>query len=931
MTHTPWTRLSSRWGLWSALGLAASVCVTAKVLALPTDGQVVNGNATISQTDPVSMHIQQASQKVILNWQGFGIGEGETVQFSQPGVSSVALNRVLGNDPSHILGQLSANGQVFLINPNGVLFGPKASVDVGGLVASTLTIRDEDFLAGTYRFTQAEGAGDVVNDGTIAAAEGGYVSLLGPHVINNGVISARLGTVALGAGESVTLDFSGDDLIGFSVDEAAVDAYVANHNLIKADGGRVLLSAHAANGLLNTVLNVDGVIEATSISEHNGVVVLDGGSEGVVRVSGTLDASGKDAREAGGTVTILGDKIGLYDGATIDVSGDVGGGTVLVGGNVHGQGPEPNASFTYVDPWAKINADAIRQGDGGGVVVWADDTTRLYGTISARGGAESGNGGFVEVSGKEGLVYQGLADLRAPQGNNGTLLLDPKNVTIATGGLDVIALADAFSELLSTDVTFSPANLQIALDLGDVVLQASNDITVSDPVTTLALLTNNRLTLEAGRSIAINVDLSLRGDFTATANTSNPAVVEGDRTAGTAATFTMADNVTIDTSAAGGDITINMSTGDPAGTGFNSGDITIANLNAGSGDVLINQGGQTAGSDILRTANSLITASSVALDISHAGNTVGTIGAGGVPINVTVTNLEARTQGGDAFINSPTRGLNIGSAALGGLSGLDSNGGNLALTTSGPITDGEALAVTGLATFDAGAGNNITLDQATNDWGTVAVASGNTVTLVDANGLDLGTSTISGNLSVTASGAITDSGALAVTGLTTLTAGPTIDITLNTLLNDFMGTVSILQGRNVILADANALDLGAVTITGNLTASAGGPITQSGPLAVDGAVNLIPINSDDLIAAVTSVYEMVPGGPDIPDLGTPPDIPTIDPPIDLPPIIEPPGGGTDNGDLLEIKPAECESLILTEHQSYVCQGESAESKSSQEE
>jgi filamentous hemagglutinin family protein len=911
--------------------------VASSAFALPSDGDVVSGSASIRQVDPLSMQIYQTSDKAIVNWRGFSIAQGETLQFLQPGADAISLNRVLGSDPSSIFGQLSANGHVFLVNPNGVLFGPSASVNVGGFVASTLTIRDEDFLAGRYAFTAEGYAGSVVNQGQLTAAEGGYVSLIGTHVINDGVITARLGTVALGAGQRLTLDFTGDDLIRVAVDEAAVDSLVANGNLISAEGGRVFLNAGATNGLLNTVLNVDGVIEATSLSEHNGVIRLDGGSSGVVAVSGRLDASGGQG-QTGGTVAVLGDKVGLFDGAAIDVSGGVGGGAVFIGGNFQGQGPEANARYTYVDAGAGINADAGQEGSGGQVVVWADEITRFAGLISARGGATSGDGGFVEVSGKEGLVYQGLTDLRADRGNNGTLLLDPRNVNIALGGLDVIALADAFSELLTTDVTFAPLDLQLALNLGNVTLQASNDITLSNPVTTLGLLTNNDLTLEAGRSITITADLSLRGSFTASANVSDPAVVEGDRTAGTTATFTMADGVTIDTSVNDGDITIDMSTGDPAGVGFNSGDITIANLDAGAGNVLINQGGQTAGSDIVRTANSLITANSVALDIGNAGNTTGSIGASGTAINVEVTNLEARTQGGDIFVSSPTQGVNIGSAGLGGLTGFLTNGGNASLTAAGTITDSEAVIVTGTATFLAGAGNDIVLDAPTNDFGALSIASGNNVTLVDANALDLGASTIAGNLVVTTAGALTDSGALSVAGITALAAGAANDITLDSALNDFLGAVSVSSGRNVTLVDTNALDLGASTIAGNLLALAGGPITLSGPLSVGGTTDLISLIADDvdsisnqLDSAVATVQGTLPDA--LPDpLGGLPPLPPLDtPPIDLPPIIEPPGGTTDTSDVLNIKNRDCEELILTERQSYVCREKSAKRPASPDE
>ena len=246
--------------------------------ALPTGAEISAGSGVISRTGS-ALTVQQTSPRVAINWQSFGIGATESVVFRQPDVSAIALNRVLGQDPSIILGRLSANGQVFVLNPNGVLFGQGAQVDVGGIVASTLGLSDADFLAGRYTFGNGGSAGSVVNRGTIRAADGGYVALLAPQVVNEGVIAARLGTVALGAGNQVTLQLAGNALVGFSVDQAAVDALAANKQLIQADGGTVILSAQAKDALLSTVVNNEGIVEARSVSVKNGVIRLEGGAE----------------------------------------------------------------------------------------------------------------------------------------------------------------------------------------------------------------------------------------------------------------------------------------------------------------------------------------------------------------------------------------------------------------------------------------------------------------------------------------------------------------------------------------------------------------------------------------------------------------------------------------------------------------------------
>ena len=360
--------------------------------ALPAGGQVAAGSAVISQAGN-SLTVRQASDKAILNWSSFNVGANAQVNFAQPSASSVVLNRVLSTSASEIQGRITANGQVFLVNPGGVLFGRAAQVDVGGLVASTLGITDANFLASRYLFTTGGAAGSIFNQGALSAAQGGTIALLAPEVRNEGVISARMGTAALASGDQVTLDFSGDRLVSLVVDQSALRALVENRHLIQADGGTVIMTARSAGDLAATVVNNAGLVRAASVSEHNGVIRLEGGERGVVAVSGTLDVSGPGAGETGGTVKVLGDKVGLFGGARINASGDAGGGTVLVGGNYQGKGPEQNASAAFVAPGVQVNADALTHGNGGKVVVWANETARVRGELSARGGAQSGDGG----------------------------------------------------------------------------------------------------------------------------------------------------------------------------------------------------------------------------------------------------------------------------------------------------------------------------------------------------------------------------------------------------------------------------------------------------------------------------------------------------------------------------------------------------------
>ncbi|WP_175756009.1 GLUG motif-containing protein [Burkholderia cepacia] len=294
----------------SLLGLAAS-----GAYALPTGGVIESGKANIdTSVDGKTMSIHQHTDKLITNWQDFSVGSGERVSFKQPGSQSMALNRVLGANGSQILGQLDANGRVFLVNPNGVMFGAGAQVNVGGLVASTQNLSDADFLAGRYRFAGTSSQ-SVQNAGTITAADGGSVALLGARVSNTGVIRAQMGRVALGAGNAFNVNFDGQGLLSLQVEGGAVDAQAHNGGLLQADGGEVLMTARAAGDLLGSVVKNSGAIEAKGLSSRDGKITLDGGQ---VHVGGKLDASAQDASTAGGTVTTRGERVTVARDAQVD-------------------------------------------------------------------------------------------------------------------------------------------------------------------------------------------------------------------------------------------------------------------------------------------------------------------------------------------------------------------------------------------------------------------------------------------------------------------------------------------------------------------------------------------------------------------------------------------------------------------------------------
>ncbi|MHB1013981.1 MAG: YDG domain-containing protein, partial [Desulfurivibrionaceae bacterium] len=492
--------------------LALALIFPACALALPNGGQISAGSGDIGQSGS-TLTVTQTSPKLAINWQGFNIGQSETVNFNQPGTGAIALNRVLGQAPSQILGNLRANGQVFVLNPNGVLFGHTAQVNVNGLVASSLNLNDADFLAGNYTFRNSGAAGSVVNQGALTAANGGYLALLAPEARNEGVISATLGTALLAAGDTVTLHLNNGSLLSYTIDQGTLNGLAENKYLIQADGGQVILSARAADVLTRSVVNNSGIIEAHTIENQGGVIKLLGDRQGgQTSVSGTLDASGRNGGEIGGTVKVLGDRIALFDSARIDVSGASGGGTALIGGNFQGKGPEPNATATFVAQGAQLNADALTNGNGGKVVTWANAATDFKGAISVRGGAQGGNGGKVEVSGKQ-LALGGTIDIGAAAGTGGQILFDPVDFAIDAGAATTIVTS------LSSG--------------GTVDVAASNSITVNaaiDSHTQMSVATlnfkdentDNNLTVNLNAAITLGTNQSLTGDGT-TVNVNSPA------------------------------------------------------------------------------------------------------------------------------------------------------------------------------------------------------------------------------------------------------------------------------------------------------------------------------------------------------------------------------------------------------------------------
>ena len=349
-----------------ALALALSQWSAHAQLVLPTGAHATSGIASIN-TVGSTMTVTTNANRSIVNWQTFSIGSGATVAIQQPGATSANLNRVVGSggaiDPSLILGMLQSNGRVFLINPSGIVFGAGSQVDVAGLVASSLNLSNADFLGGRLRFTEMPGAGAVVNQGTINAATGGEVYLVGPSVTNSGIITSPKGEVILAAGTSVELVNPGTP--NLRVEITAPENEARNLGQIVADSGRI--------GIYAGLINHSGTIRADTVQVgRNGEIWL---------------RSSKN--------------ITLERGSVISASGSPGG--------VH---------------------------DGGSVRVVAEEALdmRRGSTIRAAGGGDGGDGGFIELSGRQRLKFEGRVGLEAPKGRPGTLLLDPMDLIVGMAG-----------------------------------------------------------------------------------------------------------------------------------------------------------------------------------------------------------------------------------------------------------------------------------------------------------------------------------------------------------------------------------------------------------------------------------------------------------------------------------------------------------------
>ncbi|HEX8603170.1 MAG TPA: YDG domain-containing protein, partial [Pseudoduganella sp.] len=507
---------------------------------MPVGGVPVHGSASIA-TDGGRMTVTN-SPNAVLDWQAFGIGARNSVHFAQQSAASQVLNRVVGNDPSAILGSLSSNGGVWLVNPHGVLFGSNARIDVGGLVASTLPISNEDFLAGRFRFDSGVlPGGQILNQGRITTSFGGRVWLMGDSVRNEGLVSSPGGNIVLAAGRSIELVDSG--MPNVTVRVTAPDSQAVNlGTLLASNGGSI--DVHGG------IVNQQGIVRADSIgSDPAGRVVImargdvqlgaasetgaDAGgtgpggqvlvesADGATLVQGAVSATSSGS--GGGAIHLLGRQVGIYGHARVDASGATGAGEVLAGGDYQGANPAVrNAEATYLGPAASVQANATASGDGGKVVLWSDNATRVFGSIEARGGPGGGDGGLVETSGRFLDARPKSLDVGSPRGTAGTWLLDPGNITIVDGccgegavenhdGADFTLASAADDTVIAASVIIQALESEnrVIVRTGGANTTQEGNITVAADIAVAGDPAGASLTLEAHNDITINAGVRI--------------------------------------------------------------------------------------------------------------------------------------------------------------------------------------------------------------------------------------------------------------------------------------------------------------------------------------------------------------------------------------------------------------------------------------
>jgi filamentous hemagglutinin family protein len=603
--------------------------------ALPSGGEVIEGAGVIGQAydrqGTATLDVTQSDQRIIAEWVSFDIGRAAEVNFRQPGASAVALNKIYQGSPSEIFGALNANGQIFLVNTNGIVFGPGSQLDVAGLVASTLNIDNEDFMNGQYTFTGQGGA--VMNAGDLMAP-GGFIALLGSQVANSGTIVADMGSVALASGEKITVGLDGRNLISVAVDEAVTqhlekaDAAVENTGTLQAKGGKVVLTAKSLDGIFDNAINTEGIVEASAMNEVNGEIVIK--SDQRSAVSGTMRANG-------GTINISSKGADLTGNMSAD----------LITARMFGA--SSNLSGVY--------AGNVVFSDPGDIYVTDDLTINAQGgncslTITAMDGSSSVPGG------ETGSFYQTNGTISTTSDKTGDIIINGYNVTLG-------AISSAGDLIVNAQ--------QDILDDGDMNTVASADTIDLTADGTVGGFNDAGNTLNAAIAPLLDVDFSEEFIVDADAlyflqHVAGPHTLD----------FTRYDFEIENEIFAAVDNTLNIASTPP---GFTLGDVIFlalgdlnvsTDLTADSGD---SEGGLAlAATDDLNVNGDISMHTYLDLEADAEENGTGRVNIGAVDLEL--------TKGGQIYLNGS--GINISSGAALDAEGDGTNYSNIAIEPGQP-------------------------------------------------------------------------------------------------------------------------------------------------------------------------------------------------------------------------------------------------------
>ena len=819
--------------------------------ARPTGGAVVAGTASISQS-PETTTVNQSTQRAAVNWQSFNVGSQHTVQFQQPSATAMTLNRVVGSDPSQIAGKINANGQVVLVNQSGVTFYKGAQVNTNGLIVSAIGISNENFMTGKMVFDQPGNPNArIENAGTITIKEAGLAALVAPQVANSGVINARLGHVVLAGARTATLDMYGDGLLSLDVTNQvtqtpvdkngkAATALVTNSGTILADGGTVQLTARAADGVVTNLVDAGGQIRAATVGGQTGTIALNGVGGSIV-VEGQLAAPGEAPGSVGGDIAIVTTgNVDIAATARIDASGQGGGGVVAIGTTLDRAkgGPSVTAQQTAANvsiaEGATIAANAISNGSGGKVTVLSTGITNMNGLITAKGGANGGNGGFVEVSGEVLGINTGSIDVTAPLGAAGSILFDPQDLDIVAAGstTDVTNTGSLQGVIVtspdqSTNITVSGSALT-ALS-GNLVIEASRNLTIDTPLDFSNQISGTSVQFLAGNNLTVNQAVSTAGG----ALTLSAAV----KTDG---------SITFAGFNAAGALTVNAALGDS-----NTGDVV---LSAGTGGIALGANLTVAtGSFITLNSNGAIT--QTAGGIIDSGLLVSSSGSATLTGDNTITQLAANMSGAASLtVNNTGSALTVDQVS--GVSGITVGTGDITLstTTSGDIILNKPI--------DA-AGQTVTLNSA----GAVTQAAAGAITAdtLTSTGITGAASLIAASNTVATLGAFSAGGDISFADTAALTVGGNVQSTNgNVYLQSSGFGITVSAGASVSAAAGHLVSFQSPRLS--IAGSVSGGTFEFAPPSPGSLMNLGTGKDFSSLSGITATNAEI-GGVTIPGSG----------------------------------------------------------------